>query len=605
MNVLEIVLLPFVYLYRIFIGILLLPYYILSGIGKLFNTDKKRINKKAQKAIIEAKKSNNTITVKDKKSVINDKSNVNTVTNNEKTIKKLSDADVKKRQKAYDKYIKKAREEEKRRIKEIEKIKKREAQKDKLKQQKELSDNKQLQDELKNDKQNINKKRSIPFSEKINNWFNRITPEKQVELEAKQKILKEGFKEDVKKDSDLKPMLFSYVAKSKDGKLEKGEIEALTRMDVNSFLEMEGYEVYDIFPTKSYLKPIGGYSKISKSRLVFCLSQLSAYLKSGIALADSVKILYKQTKKAGEKAVWKSVYYDLSMGDVLSVALDKRDNAFPKLLINMIKTAEMTGNLAETLDEMVDYYSESEQTRRQMKSAMTYPVVILTFAFAVVVFILVWIIPEFEEMYKDLGSELPAITQFVMRVSKFLQSYWYLFLIAILVISIVLTLLYKNVRSFRKLVQGIAMHLPVFGNIIIYNEVNIFTKTFANLINHNVFITDSIDVLSKITDNEIYKDLIFQTADNLNKGDTVSKAFENQWAFPDIAYQMLVTGEKTGRLGPMMEKVSEYYSEQHRNIINQMKTLIEPFLIITLAGIVGFILISVLTPMFDLYNNIQ
>ena len=148
------------------------------------------------------------------------------------------------------------------------------------------------------------------------------------------------------------------------------------------------------------------------------------------------------------------------------------------------------------------------------------------------------------------------------------------------------------------------MKLPVFGNIIIYNEVTIFTKTFANLINHSVFITDSISVLSKITDNEIYKKLIYDTAKNLNKGEALSSAFKNHWAFPNIAYQMLLTGEKTGRLGEMMDKVSEYYQEQHRNIINQMKTLIEPILIVTLAVIVGGILLSVIIPMYGMFDAI-
>ena len=162
--------------------------------------------------------------------------------------------------------------------------------------------------------------------------------------------------------------------------------------------------------------------------------------------------------------------------------------------------------------------------------------------------------------------------------------------------------MFKNIKAFRKTMQEFMMHLPVFGKIIIYNEVTIFTKTFANLINHNVFITDSIDVLSKITDNEIYKKLIFDTAKNLTKGDTISKAFKDHWAFPNIAYQMLLTGEKTGRLGPMMEKVSEYFQEQHRNIINQMKTLIEPVLIVTLAVIVGGILLAVIIPMYSMYD---
>ena len=372
-------------------------------------------------------------------------------------------------------------------------------------------------------------------------------------------------------------------------------------MDVHSFLLAEGYEVYEIIPAKVSSINLGSY-KFKKSKLIFYLTQLSAYLKSGIALADAVKILDNQAKNVKEKKVWRAVYYDLSMGDVLSASMEKRGSVFPKLLINMVKTAEMTGNLPETLDDMVEYYTESESTKKQMKSAMMYPLIVTIFAACVVTFILLWVVPQFVSIYADLGSELPAITKVIIGISDFLKNYVIYILIAIIILLISYIYLYRNVKGFRKAMQEFAMHLPVFGEIIIYNEVTIFAKTFANLINHNVFITDSIDVLSKITDNEVYKKLIYDTARNLTKGDTLSSAFKDQWAFPNIAYQMLLTGEKTGRLGPMMERVSDYYQEQHRTIINSMKSLIEPVLIVSLAVIVGGILLSVILPMYSMYD---
>ena len=282
--------------------------------------------------------------------------------------------------------------------------------------------------------------------------------------------------------------------------------------------------------------------------------------------------------------------------------MDKRKDTFPRLLINMIKTAEMTGNLPETLDDMVNYYTESETTRKQMKSAMTYPIIVTVFAMIVVTFILIWVVPQFVDIYDDLGSELPTITKIVISISDFLKNYLIYLLLGIIVLCIIYIFLFRNIKQFRKVFQEFFMHLPVIGNIIIYNEVTIFTKTFANLINHNVFITDSIDVLSKITDNEVYKKLIYDTAKNLTKGDSISKAFKDHWAFPNIAYQMLITGEKTGRLGSMMERVSAYYEEQHRNIITQMKALIEPVLIVSLAVIVGGILLAVIIPMYGMYE---
>ena len=148
------------------------------------------------------------------------------------------------------------------------------------------------------------------------------------------------------------------------------------------------------------------------------------------------------------------------------------------------------------------------------------------------------------------------------------------------------------------------MHIPVVKNIIIYKEVIMFTKTFASLINYDVFITDSMEILGKITDNEIYKNLIRDAVINLSNGNGVSLAFKDNWAFPPIAYEMLLTGERTGRLGTMMSKVSDYYNSEQKNLVAQLKSLIEPIMIIFLAVAVGIVLLAVIVPMFDMYSNI-
>ena len=164
-------------------------------------------------------------------------------------------------------------------------------------------------------------------------------------------------------------------------------------------------------------------------------------------------------------------------------------------------------------------------------------------------------------------------------------------------------ILYKNVTSFRYFVQWSIMHIPVVKNVVIYKEVIMFTKTFASLINYDVFITDSMEILGKITDNEIYKGLIRNAVINLSNGNGVSLAFQNQWSFPDVAYEMLVTGERTGRLGPMMDRVSVFYANEQKNLVDQLKSLIEPIMILFLAGMVGIVLLAVIVPMFQMYSD--
>jgi len=149
------------------------------------------------------------------------------------------------------------------------------------------------------------------------------------------------------------------------------------------------------------------------------------------------------------------------------------------------------------------------------------------------------------------------------------------------------------------------MHIPVFGNIIIYNEIANFTKTFASLLNHGVFITDSMEILSKITNNEVYKDIMIETISNIAKGDKISLSFQNKWCIPDIAYYMIATGESTGELSLMMDKVANYYSDLHRSKVINLKSFLEPIMIVILALIVGIIILAVVVPMFSLYGQIN
>ena len=604
MNALEIILLPFTFIYKGFITVLLLPYYFIVGIGKVFGID----GKKSKKISVVSEKKNG----EQVKVVKNVKSAFDTpvAPKPETDINKINEKKQKdklKRQKEFEKLVAKARAEEAKRIKEQEKIRKENEKREKQRIEKEFERRKKEEAiekaQEKRKEELLKEGKPISFSDKVKALYKKLTYNRnaELELEAKKNVLNEQFSDKNNQAARLShPLVFDYMARNPKGELERGKIEALSRVDVHSFLLAEGYEVYDITAAKAKRNIIT--YKMKKNRLIFYLSQLSAYLKSGIALAEAVKILDEQSKKVNEKKAWRAVYYDLSMGDVLSLAMEKRGSTFPRLLINMIKTAEMTGNLPETLDDMVEYYSESESTRRQMKSAMMYPTIVSVFAVVVITFILMWVVPQFVDIYADLGSDIPTITKVVISISDFLKNYLIYILLGIIIFIIIYLFLYKNVKAFRKTMQEFAMHLPVFGNIIKYNEVTIFAKTFANLINHNVFITDSIDVLSKITDNEVYKKLIFDTAKNLTKGDSISKAFKDHWAFPNIAYQMLLTGERTGRLGPMMERVSDYYQEQHRTLINQMKALIEPVMIVTLAVIVGGILLAVIIPMYGMYD---
>ena len=464
------------------------------------------------------------------------------------------------------------------------------------------------------------------FSDYINSAFTAIG---NVPKKIKDKIYNNSFAKNARNKKDInreillldlegedaeksaEKVMYKYIAKNPDGKVIKGYFPAFSKVEVHSFLLSEGNEVYSIETNRWIQLMYGSGSTVNKKKikvkdLIFFTTQLSTYIKAGIPLVEALRILSRQFKNKTYSRIFRAMIYDLTMGDSFSVAMDKQGDAFPRLLINMVKASEMTGELPEALDDMSDYFTETDKTRKQMITAMTYPTIVLVIAIVALVFIMVWVVPQFVAIYAGMdGAEIPGITIFIMNLSDFLKNNYIFLILGIAAFVTVFVYLYKNVKVFKAFMQWIIMHVPVFGNVIIYNEVTMFTKTFASLLSHNVFITDSMEILNKLTNNEIYKMLILDTINNLAKGEKISLAFKDHWAFPIPAYEMITTGEMTGQLPEMMSKVSAYYQELHRNAVARIKTFVEPVMILTLTAIVGVIVLSIVIPMFNMYTAIN
>ena len=413
-------------------------------------------------------------------------------------------------------------------------------------------------------------------------------------------------------DAEKSPfkIIYEYRAKAPDGKLVVDYFDAYSKVEVYSFLINEGYKVYSIRTSKAiqffHGNIGGGFTKFKSKDLIFFLTQLSTYLKAGIPLIDSLKILSKQYKKNKKyQKVFRKMVYDLTMGESLSTALDRQGGTFPRLLINMVKAAELTGELPDTLDRMALYFTETHKTKQQMITAIMYPCILLTLSIVVFIFIMLYVVPKFVNIYNSMDNvQLPGITRGILNLSNFLKHNVIWLILGITAVISVIIYLYKNIKSFRTALQQAFMKLPLFGNIIIFNEVTLFAETLGTLLSHNVFITDSMEIMNKITNNEIYKSIISNTIENIARGEKISSAF-NHWAFPIPAYEMVVTGEKTGQLPEMMERVGVYYQELHRNEVTRIKTFLEPVLIIFLTIMVGIIVLAIVIPMFNMYGAIE
>ena len=275
-----------------------------------------------------------------------------------------------------------------------------------------------------------------------------------------------------------KAKIYRYKIKNTDGKIEYGNFTALSKMDVNSFLLNEGVEVYKI-ENNQLIDFLYGDSSVVGSKwstkdLIFWLTQLSTYIKAGITLNDAIKILINQYGKQKDKKVtMQAIAYELTMGNTFSQALEKQGSKFPTLLINMLKAAEATGDLESTLDDMANYYTEMETTRKQMINAMTYPSIVIVFAICVVCFIILYVVPKFQDIYASNGVEIKGMTAIVLAASNFLKTKAWIVLIFVLIGIIAFVLAYKRVKAFRRTIQVTLMHIPIIKDIVIYNEIAI------------------------------------------------------------------------------------------------------------------------------------
>lgn len=452
--------------------------------------------------------------------------------------------------------------------------------------------------------------KKLSFEEYLKKKWSELSFIKNAKLKEEEKI--RNLIIEVQRDNNRSetPVVFRYLVKDKAGKKITNYFVAHSKMEVLTYLTNEGYKVLEITTSKMInvlYSPDGMFqTRFSQKDLIFWLTQLSTYLKSGITLTESMRYLSKQMGKSGNnKRLFDSIIYNLTLGESFSNALSKQGNTFPPLLISMIKTAEATGELEKTLDDMANYFTEVKNTKKAMISAMIYPTAIFIFSIVVVTFILLFVVPQFQGIYESAGAELNPLTIFLINASNFLKTNLLKLVFIVFIVILIIVILYQKVKVVRRYMQELFMRFPKFGNIIIYKEMSVFAKTFSSLLKNNVFITDSINLLLDTTNNEIYKEIMISTINNIVKGNKISDAFYNHWAVPDVAYYMIVTGESTGELAEMMQKVAEYYQNEHKSMIDNIKALIEPIMIIFLAVVVGGVVLAVVLPMFGLYEQIQ
>ena len=397
--------------------------------------------------------------------------------------------------------------------------------------------------------------------------------------------------------------VFAYKAKTRDGKLMKGKIEGTNKKEALNELRHMDLIVFEVDALNAVLnKDINFRTSLKSKDFIVFLRQFSSLMNAGILLVDALDLLAAQSTSLALKEALEELSEEIREGVALSEAMAKKPKLFPDLLIHMIHSAEVSGRLEEVLQQMADYYEKQHRIKQKISTAMTYPLVVSVLAFLITAFLLVFIVPIFGDMFASMGSELPAITRMVLTLSGLLQHYWWMVLLLMgLLVAVIIQLGKKEQVAY--VFDVLQLKVPILGTFIQKTLLARMTQTLSSLINSSVPILQAIEVTSKVVGNRVVENVLLQAQKDVEQGESLAKPMVDDWFFPPLIIQMIQVGESSGELDEMLKKVSEIYDQEVQEASDKMQALIEPIMIIFLSGVVGVIVLSIVVPMFSMFET--
>lgn len=402
--------------------------------------------------------------------------------------------------------------------------------------------------------------------------------------------------------------VFKYTGRSKKGVVKRGTIEATSRNDAIRKLRQEGISPREVEETKPSIfnRDISfGGSKVKAEDFIIYCRQFATLIRAGISIVESTNILAEQTESKALQKVLRQVEQDVSAGMPFSEAAAKHPKAFPPLFGNMIRAGEMTGNLDETLERMADYFEKQHSLKKKIQSTLSYPGVLTVLIIGVVIFMLVYIIPQFTEIYDSLGGELPAMTKMILAMSEFMQKMWWLILLVVGGVIFAFFYTYKHNRHFNYTVNVMILKMPIFGKLLQKAAIARMTRTLSSLFASAVPILQALEIVAKVAENPVISKVVLEARESLEAGGTLSEPLAAHWVFPPIVHQMVAIGEQTGSLDYMLEKIADFYEEDVDRTVDTLQSMIEPLMIVLLAVVVGFIVAAIMIPMFTMFTEIS
>ena len=393
------------------------------------------------------------------------------------------------------------------------------------------------------------------------------------------------------------------IVKKMDGNIIKNykvraeDDQALVQNLKNEQLFLISYKIKEI------QKDIFGGNKIrlsTKDLAIFC-RQLSSMLLSGVTLIKALNILYMQVEKKNIKKSIKLLYESVQKGDQFSEGLRKQKDVFPEMMVSMIEAGEASGKLDHVMLKLAEQFEKDVKLKAKIKSAMTYPIILILISIGVVLVLVIKVLPIFMTLLEESGSELPLPTQILVGFSGILTNYWYIILLALGAFAIFIKG-YISSEAGMKQWHGFILRLPIIGKL---NEKIIavrFTRTLSTLLSSGMSMMQALEIVTKVVNNRVVMEELYVTKADIRSGMSLSESLKKVSAMPPMVYSMVGIGEEAGTIEEMMEKAAEYYDDEVENTIQKLVSLMEPMLIVFMGAVVGFIVVSMMLPLFDLYE---
>jgi type IV pilus assembly protein PilC len=402
------------------------------------------------------------------------------------------------------------------------------------------------------------------------------------------------------------PTTYDYKVRDRSGNLVSGQLIGDSESLVLQKLREQGMTPVEVKKANAGMKMEINLrpGKVKLKQIAIFCRQFATMVNSGLPILRALSILGDQTEEKELQKVLVEVRAEIEQGSSLSNAMAKHPKAFNNLFISMVKAGETGGVLDDVLLKLADTIEQEVELRRQIKSAMTYPVVVLVMVLGIMAAMLLFIVPQFESIYADLGSKLPLPTQVLLTASKIVRSYWWLAIFGVPIFRFAFRK-YKNTDKGRARVDALKIRVPVFGPLFHKVALARFAATGGMLLRAGVPILQALDIVKETVNNRVIATAVEDVKTSVREGESIAKPLGKHKVFPPMVVQMLAVGEETGAVDTMLDKISEFYNSEVKATVEALTSLIEPLLIGVIGGCVGAAVVALYMPMFNIINLIK